>query len=121
MTWPSDGSEDIANVFPGPPATDRASRYLFLPSAGAWFGLCVADGYGQHLANWPWSLTVRAPPSRFAIPGYRALPLIPRQRPVSLFFHVLRNEGVELFASGTILFVLEVLRQFASYYFHQVL
>ena len=48
-------------------------------------------------------------------------PLIPRQRPVSLFFHVLRNEGVELFAIGTILFVLEVPRQFASYYFHQVL
>ena len=48
-------------------------------------------------------------------------PLIRRQRPVSLFFHVLRNEGVELFASGTILFVLEVPRQFASYYFHQVL
>lgn len=47
--------------------------------------------------------------------------LISRQRPVSLFFHVLRNEGVELFAIGTILFVLEVPRQFASYYFDQVL
>ena len=57
----------------------------------------------------------------------RALKLLLRlhfdlsKRPVSLFFHVLRNEGVELFASGTILFVLEVPRQFASYNFHQVL
>jgi hypothetical protein len=39
-----------------------------------WLGLCVADSFGQHLANWPWSLAVRAPPSRFAFPGYRALP-----------------------------------------------
>jgi hypothetical protein len=105
----------------GMPASGVHSR---LRSNSAVHARCRSDrrsseGYGVDVVR---IMVGRGPPlTDFSEASQLSLETWFRSSPVSLFFHVLRNEGVELFASGTILFVLEVPRQFASYYFHQVL